>query len=518
MRGAGVVRGVVVVAVVVAALGRGAPSVGAAAPALTVDPAAGLLDQQVVTVTGTGFGRHAWVIVAQCPDVTLSGCTLDPPVNTTGAYGYADQDGAFTATLRLSRTLGATTCSDGCSIVAVPVIGRPVELARTGIAFAPGGTAPPYPAAALTFEATDVRPDGVAGTWTGSGFRPGFETIVDSFDFSDLPGGTRAIPLNTLDYLGGGHGAYLGICRPGAGCERFVGPLRPGPGADQVGRHEIVPVQPDGTISAPGRLPRHWVTHEGPIDCVVEDCSFVLEQDDDPRSVVVDVAWALPWAPWPDARAFVVETWVALVGRVPTAAERSVAVAGLTGGSLDAPTYLRRLAARSDARPLAELTRLYQAALGRRPDGPGLLFWESEVRRTGSMAAVARGLARSREFKDRYEGGADAGHVVRLAYAHTLGRPPSPREFHYWVGRLEAGLAASHLVHLFSRTPELLVREAARSEATAVVVALTGRGPGEAAWQAAGPGRDGADEMVLAALSDDDLVAEVRATGRVRTD
>lgn len=518
----GVLRLLVVGTIVAAGLGLATSPAAAAVPALTVTPATGLLDQQIVTVTGTGFAPGERVLVAQCSGAGLDGCNLNPAINTTASYGYADDAGTFSTGLRLSRVLtsylGSVSCADsGCSIVAS---GGRIERARIAIDFAPTGTAPPPPDATFALASPDVRAHGVTVSWSGSGYLPWFETLEFSFDFTGVPDGSKGVPLNTLHYLGAGRGAYLALCTSPpdgwAGCERFVGPLRvsslpevPSP----FGLHETVGVAADGTVSERRELPRLWWTHSGRVDCAVEGCSFALEQDGAPHSNLVDVAWAPEWAPWPSARSFVVEAYIALVGRAPTASERSTAIAGLTDRSLTGFTFLRQLAGRPDARRLAELARLYQAALGRRPDGPGLLFWESELRRTGSMAVIAGAFARSREFKAIFQR-VDDVEAVDSAYRHTLGRPPSAAERAYWVGRLQAGMSRTHLIHLFSRTPEFLARGAGSSEAAAVAVALLGRAPSADEWNL-GPDSLGmplserADEVVLRVLSSDELIAAV---------
>lgn len=515
VKASGALRLLVVVAVVATGLGLAAAP-AAAAPALIVSPATGLLDQQIVTVTGSGFAAGEQLIVAQCP-ATLADCDLDPAVNTTGALATVSSSGAIGATLRLSRVLaldgGDVSCAvEDCVIVAVTREGH-AERARTAIAFAATGTAP-SPDATLSIAVTDMRARGGRAAYTGSGFLPWFRT---TFIHTDEP-----IPISVAHLVDSdGGGAYLALCTAPpsgwAGCERYVSPLTTVPGSSGAAfkLHQWVPVSTTGTVSDQGRdLPRMWETDHGRVDCAVEDCSFALEQDGAPHSNVVDVAWVPEWSPWPSATAFVTDAYEALVGRRPTTSERSAAIAGLTDRSLTGFALLRQLAGRSDARPLAELTRLYQAALGRRPDAGGLLYWERELRRLGgNVNAIASAFGRSPEFRQVFGSVSDT-QAVTLAYERTLGRTPSNGERSYWVGQLRAGVSRPHMIHLFSRSPEYLGREAGRSQATAITVTLLGRGPTADAWTLLGPdwyGRDvrtvtqRVDDIVLSVLSSDTL-------------
>jgi len=507
-----------VVAIVATGLALAAAP-AAAAPALTVTPATGLLDQSIVTVTGSGFTAGERLVVAQCAGATLDGCHLDPPINTTAAFATAGSDGAISVTLRLARVLplddGEVSCAVDCSILAA-TRGEHVERARTAVTFAATGTAT-VPDATLSIAVTGMRARGGRVSYTGSGYLPWYRASQVDFD--------QPLPITIADLIDGvDPGAYLAVCSSPpadwAGCERFVSPPieLPLPGS-AFKLHEWVPVSASGTVSAAGRdMPRMWNTEDGRIDCAVEDCSFALEQDGAPHSNLVDVAWAPEWAPWPSASAFVAAVFPALLGRPATASERSAAIAGLTNRSLTGFGLLRRLAGQGDARPLAELTRLYQAALGRRPDATGLVYWESELRRTGSMSSIAVAIGRSPEFRQAFGPSVSDADAVTRAYQRILNRTTTfPGDLSYWVGRLQGGLARTHMIHLFSRTAEFLTRETGRSEMTAVTVALLRRGPTQAEWSAARGDyfNDGktvtqrADDGVLTVLSSNQLTGEV---------
>ncbi len=533
MKAPGALRLLIVVAIVATGLGLAAPP-AAAVQTLVVSPATGLLDQQVVTVTGTGFDTGRELVVAQCAGALPDGCDLDPAVNTTAAYVTVTRHGTISATLRLSRVLeldgGDVSCADGgCSIVAVARAGSP-ERARTPIDFEPTGTAPAPPGSTLAISTPAMRANGSqASMWTGSGYLPWYRVVRVAFDQVGVPAGHDGVPISVQDQVGPDEpAAYVAMCTSPpsgwAGCRRHVSPQYPlGSSGTFFRYHDWREVAPDGTVSEQRVLPRMWATRTGRVDCAIEDCSFALEQGssfavaepDAPHSNVVDIAWVPEWSPWPSASAFVADAYPALLGRAATAAERAEVIAGLTDRSITGFGLLRQLAGRDDGRRLAELTRLYLAALGRRPDAAGLLYWAGELRRTGSISAIATAFGRSPEFRNVYGSVSDA-QAVDLAYQRTLGRLPASGERAYWVGRLRAGMSRTHMIHLFSRTPEYVGREASRSEATAVTVALLGRSPTADDWYLLGPDvvhydslvpSQRADDVVLDVLSDDQLVA-----------
>lgn len=511
-------RLVVASAIVVTGMGLAAPPAGAA-PTVTVTPGpTGLLDQQVVRVQGSGYVAGAGYLVTQCRGAVPAGCALDPPVNANGATVTANPNGVIEATLRLPRVLtlpsGDVDCSAAECAVVVLTTGNE-ERARVVLDFEPTGTAPAPPDATLSIAVPQMRANGApTATWTGAGYYPWFR--ASQIDLT---------PPLSIGYIAT-PGAYVALCTPPpggwAGCERFVTPLTLLPGSSGAAFRftSRATVRSDGTVSEPSRsVPRMWDTNDGRIDCAVADCGIALEQDGRPHSNVVDIAWAPEWAPYPSATAFVSAAYTKLLGRAPTTSERTAAVANLTDRAVTGFELLLDLAGRTDARRLAEITRLYQAALGRPPDGPGLLYWEGELERTGSMAKIAEAFGRTAEFKQSYGPSVTNAQTVTTAYQRTLGRDPSASERTYWVGRLQAGLARTHMIHLFSRTPEYLAREDGRSRAAAITVALLGRGPTSDEWMIAGPDfwwrneyRDQderVDDWVLSVLSSDQLVAAV---------
>ncbi len=513
----GALRLLVGSAVVATGMGLAAPPV-AAAPALTVTPSTGLLDRSIVTVEGTGLSVDAQYLVTQCAGAAPAGCALDPPVNTNGAFVTTTGSGTMRAHLRLPRVLelegGDVDCSTGACAIAVLRRSDNTEVTRTAIDFEPTGTATvPDATLALTL-GSRWRANGGTVRWQGAGYLPWFEATA-----IDAPG----IPISLAGSVTS-NAAYIAVCTPPpsgwAGCERYVSrpTLVPGSSGATFKFTGRVSVDAQGRATdAVGSMPRMWDTDEGRIDCAVADCSFALEQDGAPHSNVADVAWLPEWAPYPSAAAFVAAAYPALLGRPATASERSAAIAGLTDRSITGYRLLLDLAGRSDARRLAEITRLYTAALGRQPDGAGLVYWEQELERTGSMSAIAEAFGRTPEFRRTF-GAANVTDAVEMAYVRTLNRYPTGKERQYWIDRLRAGLARTHMIHLFSRSPEFVAREDGRSRVAAITVALLRRGPTADEWYLVNPdwvyrdtrGRaERVDDGVLLILSSNQLDAEV---------
>ncbi len=94
-----------------------------------------------------------------------------------------------------------------------------------------------------------------------------------------------------------------------------------------------------------------------------------------------------------------------------------------------------------DAREEATYTYLtYSAALGRRPDAAGLLYWEG-LREDGlSDRALARSFINSREFAERF-GGSDIpiDDYVCALFENVLERPGDPAGKDFWIGEIAAG-------------------------------------------------------------------------------
>ena len=90
----------------------------------------------------------------------------------------------------------------------------------------------------------------------------------------------------------------------------------------------------------------------------------------------------------------------------------------------------------------AQVSRLYQAALGRMPDAGGLAHWSGALRNGASPRDVAASFLDSPEFQGRFPSARhDADGFVRQLYQNVLGRAPDGGGHTYWTGLLTSGQA-----------------------------------------------------------------------------
>jgi serralysin len=106
-----------------------------------------------------------------------------------------------------------------------------------------------------------------------------------------------------------------------------------------------------------------------------------------------------------------------------------------------------------DADPVAQVARLYQAALGRAPDAVGREYWTAEVMHGAALSTLAEQFLGSHEFIDRFGTPDDAG-FVRRAYEQALDREADADGLAYWEGRLAGGTSRAELLAGFSESDE----------------------------------------------------------------
>ncbi len=147
-------------------------------PAIVVTPATGLLHDQVVMLTGSGFDPGSYIDLAECGDADSRNCV------EYVANAQADAAGAFSVTAPLSRLVSAYTlptfefttvdCAVGpCSVSATSWAGdEGIELrANAPIAF--DGTVPPPALPQADVTPRTNLPYRAQVAVHGSGFRPG---------------------------------------------------------------------------------------------------------------------------------------------------------------------------------------------------------------------------------------------------------------------------------------------------------------------------------------------------------
>lgn len=90
--------------------------------------------------------------------------------------------------------------------------------------------------------------------------------------------------------------------------------------------------------------------------------------------------------------------------------------------------------------PAAQVSRLYQALLGRAPDTGGLILWAGLVGAGLPLPALASDILASPEGQARQGALGNAGFVAQV-YQASLGRAPDAAGLANWVGQLANGTA-----------------------------------------------------------------------------
>lgn len=97
---------------------------------------------------------------------------------------------------------------------------------------------------------------------------------------------------------------------------------------------------------------------------------------------------------------------------------------------------------------------LYDSAVGRLPDMPGLAFWTGELNSGNrSLSQVAQEFASSGEFQAAINGKSNTA-LVDYMYQNTLDRPADPDGRAFWVNQLNTGLTHEQLLLSFSQSAE----------------------------------------------------------------
>lgn len=102
---------------------------------------------------------------------------------------------------------------------------------------------------------------------------------------------------------------------------------------------------------------------------------------------------------------------------------------------------------------IAQVSRLYQATLGRSPDPLGLNFHTSRLDAGNSLNVIAGDFINSPEFQSIYGPLNDSAFVATL-YLNVLGRTAEAEGLAYWTGRLAAGASRGEIVTGFSESRE----------------------------------------------------------------
>jgi acetyl esterase/lipase len=150
-------------------------------PRLTLQPDAGLVDGQQVTITGTGFVRESGAAVMQC---VASPTDHDDCDSFTQQFDAVEADGSFTTSYTLAGSIetprsGAVDCrpAGACVLAGSDRFFEPFrDLALAPLVFDP--EAPLFPPPAATVAPDRNLVDGQVVTVEGEGFRPGRELTI----------------------------------------------------------------------------------------------------------------------------------------------------------------------------------------------------------------------------------------------------------------------------------------------------------------------------------------------------
>lgn len=182
--------------------------------------------------------------------------------------------------------------------------------------------------------------------------------------------------------------------------------------------------------------------------------------------------------PFASAGAMVDRLFLDLLGRAPTASERTAAVGGLGAGTLTPAGLVAQLRGSADNTGNVDpVTRLYRAYFLRIPDQAGLDFWIAQRRSGRSLNQISQSFARSPEFATLYGSLTNRGFVERI-YENVLGRPGEPDGVAFWTGQLDSGARTRGQVMTgFSESPEYKAQQRAEVDVSVAFIALLGRRP-----------------------------------------
>ena len=175
-----------------------------AALSIVVTPSTLLLDQQIVTIDGTGFPADATVYVLEC----LTGQGLPGCDQTVLAAVSADVNGTFSTTAKVTRLLKVGGTTTDCAVVGACVLGAGLPpdgttYAAADIQFDPTQPLPPEPS--ITAAPDTGLVDRQLVTVTGSAFVTDQAAVFQCVAGATNPGGcsTLAAVLVDVDQSGG---------------------------------------------------------------------------------------------------------------------------------------------------------------------------------------------------------------------------------------------------------------------------------------------------------------------------
>ena len=180
--------------------------------------------------------------------------------------------------------------------------------------------------------------------------------------------------------------------------------------------------------------------------------------------------------PYGEAPAFIVRQYADVVGRAPTGAETSGAMADLVAGGTGGHLVGDLIRAKGVGGKDAALVRLYRAVFRRSPDTGGYQFWLRRMQRGTRLVQVAANFAGSSEFQTQY-GSLAAGPFVDRVYQNVLGRAADPSGRAHWIAKLAAGTSRGTLIAQFTQGSEYVRKTTPDVQRTQLGLALLRRTP-----------------------------------------
>ena len=205
-----------------------------------------------------------------------------------------------------------------------------------------------------------------------------------------------------------------------------------------------------------------------------------------PSAAVTPVAPAAAWAPFSSWGAMVDRLYLDLLGRAPTASERSSRIAQLTAGTLTPGTLVAALRLDPDnVNNVDPVTRLYRAYFLRIPDKGGLTYWIRTRRVNGKkLNAISDSFAASNEFKTKY-GKLSNRAFVELVYQNVLDRTGEKTGVDYWTSRLDRKVSTRGQVMTgFSESNEYKTKQVSEVHVSVLSILLKGSAPTKADFDA----------------------------------
>lgn len=173
-----------------------------------------------------------------------------------------------------------------------------------------------------------------------------------------------------------------------------------------------------------------------------------------------------------------------LLGRAPTASERSTRVAQLTAGTLTPGGLAAALRLDPDnVNNVDPVTRLYRAYFLRIPDKGGLTYWIRQRRVNGKkLNAISDSFASSSEFKTKY-GSLTNRAFVELVYQNVLGRTGEASGVAYWTSRLDRKVnTRGQVMTGFSESNEYRTKQVSEVDVSVLFILLKGAAPSTAVF------------------------------------